>query len=106
MIDELKKIISKINGNLLLVYVSELELLSSIDKNKKVSNLVNLSDINLKKVSNTKNIKIKKIKKELSFEVNYVLCNTNELYLNYNKFIKESYYLCNKELIYYGKYDE
>ncbi len=105
MIDELKKIIKTLKGNVIAIGIND-ELSGLIFDNKNVIKFYSLD--NSKEKNNSKGrskiVNIRKLRKKFKKNKNdYLIANINELekYLKY--FIRDSIYITNKKVYLYGK---
>ena len=105
---ELKKIIKGLSGTILGIGLNE-ELVKEIENNDNIleCNLLNSYIKGKKKFSLfNKTIKIKKIRKIFKKKkIDYIICNYEEINKYFNTFIKDSIYIKNKKIYYFGNID-
>lgn len=105
---ELLEIIKNLDGKVLGIGLDE-KLTKAIEDNDKIieCNLLNSYTKGKNKFSLfNKTIKIKKIRKVFKKKkINYVICNYDEIYKYFNTFIKDSIYINNKKIYYFGNVD-
>lgn len=105
---ELKKIIKGLSGTILGIGLNE-ELVKEIENNDNIleCNLLNSYIKGKKKFSLfNKTIKIKKIRKIFKKKkIDYIICNYEEINKYFNTFIKDSIYINNKKIYYFGNID-
>lgn len=103
---ELNRIINQFNGNVLGIGLDS-KLIKQLNKNNKIVEC-NLLD-NVSKgcgYGSSKTIKIKKIRKHFKKKsVDFILCNYEVISKYLNSFVKNSIYLNDFKIYYYGNYD-
>lgn len=104
--NELNKIINQFNGNVLGIGLNE-KLIKQLDKNKKIVECNLLDNVTKGKgFGKSKVIKIKKIKKHFKKKsINFILCNYESISKYLNSFVKNSIYLNDFKIYFYGNYD-
>ena len=103
---ELNRIIKQFNGNVLGIGLDE-KILKQLNKNNKIMecNLLN-SVTKGRGYGFSKTIKIKKIRKYFKKKsVNFILCNYEVMSKYLNSFVKNSIYLNDFKIYYYGDCD-
>ena len=107
MNNELKSIISKLNGNVLGIGLND-ELISIIEKNNMITEC-NLLDSVAKGCfgkGHGKNIRIKKIRVIFKRKkVDYIICKYETISQYLDTFVKDSVYINKSKLYFYGKVD-
>lgn len=113
MINDLKKIISKLSGSVVTIGLEE-ELINNLEKNDNIEDLdiieveKNKKGIIDKKnrkerIKKNKKINIKKLKKYYkNKKVNYMIVNYEKMKKYFRYFVKNSVYINNKNLYIYG----
>lgn len=111
MKNELLLKIKEINGNVLVIGISDQKVIKAVEANENII-VCNFLDSNMegkRKIfgKRGKTISIKKIRRVFKKKkIDYIICNLNEIskYLRY--FIKDSIFLCKGEVIYIGKFND
>lgn len=108
MNDNIKKIVKTLKGTLLVVSVNNNYILDSISKNKNLKEIYSLDRTKIfnKPLKKTNNVKLRKLKKKFKNKLDYMLCDVNGINIDLNKVIYNTYSIIDKEIIYYGIYDE
>ena len=110
MFNKLEEIIKKVEGNVLVIGLTE-KLLNKFDKNNKVnlyaiySNKSNniFSKSKKKQTNKGKNINIKKLRKKINKKsVDYIILNMEEIKQYYKYVIKDTIYLNNNTIYIYS----
>lgn len=108
MNNELKKIINTFNGHVLGIGIDD-KLSNLIKDNKCVQELNVLGGVskgNGKYRKNGKTIRIKKIRKYFrKKDISFIICNFESIEKYLNTFVKDSIYLNNFKIYYYGQGD-
>lgn len=108
MNNELKRIIKSFNGNVLGIGLDD-EISEFINNNKCVKEFNVLGGLSKGKKANReklKTIKIKKIRKYFKKnDIEFMLCNLESIEKYLNTFVKDSIYLSNFKIYYYGQGD-
>ena len=111
MENEVIKKIKNIKGNLLIIGVNDKRIINAIDQNKEIvvcnsleSSVAGTSDRTSKK---KRVISIKKIRRVFKRKkIDYIICNFPEIRKYIRFFIKDSIYICNKEVMLYGYHND
>ena len=112
MNEELKKIIKKIKGSLILVAVNNSYVLDTVYKNNSITEMYSLDRTKLfnkdKRIKKGTSVKIRKVKKKFkdSNKLDYMLCDVNGINIDLNRVIYNTYNIIGKKIIFYGIYDE
>lgn len=105
---EIVKIIKNLDGKVLGIGLDE-TLTKEIENNNKIieCNLLNSNVKGKNKFSLfNKTIKIKKIRNVFKKKkINYIICNYDEISKYFNTFIKDSIYINNKKIYFFGNVD-
>ena len=108
MMNKLKNIIKKLNGNVLGIGLNE-ELINLIEINNCITecNLLNpLIKGSLKKSLFNKTMQIKKIRKKFKKnKINYIICEYEQINNYLNTFVKDSIYIGKNKIYFYGNID-
>jgi len=107
---ELKKIINKLSGNIIIIGEFNEELEKLVSENKNIltcDHLTNSKGLGIGKKGKSKNINIKKIKRKYkNKKIDYILCNIEDVFKYQKTFIKDSIYIAKKEVYLFGKKDD
>lgn len=108
MLDNINKIIKTLKGTLLVVSVNNSYVLDTIYKNNKLTDVYSLDRTRIfnKPVKKTNDVKLRKLKKKFKNKLDYMLCDVNGINIDLNRVIYNTYNIVDKEIIYYGIYDE
>ncbi|MEG2322438.1 MAG: hypothetical protein RSB71_03035 [Bacilli bacterium] len=101
-------IVKKMTGNVIGIGLNEI-LVESISKNADIVNCNLLDSYSKEEVGKgkSKTIKIKKIRRYFKKKkVNYIICNYEVITKYMNTFVKDSIYITNKMIVFYGQLDE
>lgn len=106
---EIIKIIKKISGNVLAIGIDE-ELTSFLNDNKNITECTLLNAYKKGKTKEKskkgKSISIKKIRKKFKKKkIDYIICNYKDIESYINTFVKDSVFINNKKLYYFGDID-
>lgn len=104
-----EKLLSKIKemkGNLLVIGIADEKIIKAIETNDDIT-ICNFLDSNagkgIKSKKRGKRVNIKKIRRIFKRKtVDYIICDINVMSKYFRYFIKDSIYLCKKEVIYIG----
>lgn len=106
---ELKNVINKLYGNIIIIGKFDDELENLIKENKKIlscDHLTNKFSKGKTKSGKNKNINIKKIKKKYRKKKHdFMLCNIEDIIKYQKTFIKDSIYITKDEIYLFGKKD-
>lgn len=112
LINDLKKICKEVNGNVITIGLENKTVVNELDKNENVYNLYSMQfngKKRSKKVSKGKKgktISIKKIKKIFKKKnIDYVICNIEDISYFLRTFIKDSIYITKTKIYIYGTLD-
>lgn len=110
MKEDIKKVIDNLSGNIVLCGITDYDVYKRIDKNNKIKEIYNLEKkykINRQEqINGIKSIKLKKIKKELKNNLDYLLCDVNGINTYLRQVVHNTYDTFNKQIILYGILDE
>ena len=107
MIDDLKKIIAKLEGVVIAVTVDD-EVKKALSFNKKITEIYTLEKT--KTFGNMKHerkpVNLRKVKKKFKNKTDYILVDINGVNIDLNKIVNNTYLMTKKKIIYFGIYDE
>ncbi|MDD2181269.1 MAG: hypothetical protein PHW32_02745 [Bacilli bacterium] len=101
MIEELKKIIPKLKGKILIIGFDYDKLNQAINKNNNITycDFLNSVSNNKEKATSGLTLNIRKLKKKYKKKkLDYILVNMDEVNKYINYFIKDSIYICQKKI--------
>lgn len=103
---ELESIIKNLDGKVLSINITD-KMAELIDKNKNIIQCYRMdSKAGIGKGKKGKTIKIKKIRKKFKKKnIDYIICDYDGIRKYLNTFVKDSIYINNKKIYFYGNVD-
>lgn len=103
---ELLNKVRTIKGNLLVIGLDDEHVIKAIEKNGAITicnSLESKTGSNSKSTNRERIVSIKKIRRVFKRKrIDYVMCNARDIKRHMRYFIKDSIYICKKEVILYG----
>lgn len=107
----LKKLIKKFTGNIIVIGLHDEELNEVIMKSKKLNQCYFLNSETKEEVKKKRwrlgrdeSISIKKFRRKFKKKkTDYIICNITDMKPHLKHFIKDSVYICNNKIYYYGQ---
>ena len=103
----LTKYIKNMSGSLVAIGIKDVNIIKTIDKNQKINmcDLLNSTSLSSKTTAKKKGKKkyVKNLKKHYKKnKINYMVVNIDEVSKMLKTFIRDSIYICNKEIYYFS----